>query len=69
MYDLLHEKRPYHDGSFSRWAKESSRQFPFHYLDGVTIWLAPVDMNPDDDFLSESVAGESPDDVSEADEG
>ncbi len=48
---------PFHDGSFSRWSKEPSREFPFHYLDGVTIWLAPTDVNPDDDFLG-SVAPE-----------
>jgi hypothetical protein len=58
LYDMLHEERPYHDGSFALWAKEPSREFPFHYRDGVTIWLSPVELNPDDDFLSPSVATE-----------
>ena len=51
MYDLLHEERPFHDGSFARWSKERSWDYPFHYLDGVNIWLSPVELNPDDDFL------------------
>ena len=69
LYALLHEDKPFHDGSFTKWAKEPSRGFPFHYLDGVSIWLSPVELNPDDDFLNPSVAGESPGDVAEADEG
>lgn len=52
LYGLLHEKQPYHDGTFKRWAKEPSPEFPFHYLDGVSLWLANEDTNPDDDFLT-----------------
>lgn len=52
MYDALHKERPYHDGTFSRWAKEFSEMTPFHYSDGVTLWVAPVDLTPDDDFLT-----------------
>lgn len=59
-YAMLHEGAPYHDGSFARWAKEPSADFPFHYLDGVTIWLSPVDLTPDDDFLGQSVPQQTP---------
>lgn len=59
LYGLLHEDAPYHDGSFVRWAKKPSREYPFHYLDGVSIWIAPEDSNPDDDFLS-SVSQQAP---------
>lgn len=62
LYDLIHSESPYHDGSFASWSKEPSREFPFHYTDGVTIWLSPVELAPDDDFLSPSVAQEPPGD-------
>lgn len=62
LYDLIHEEQPFHDGSFARWSKDASREFPFHYRDGVTIWLSPVELDADDDFLSASVAQESPGD-------
>lgn len=51
MYDAKHAEMPFHDGA-GNWAKERSRDFPYHYRDGVTIWVAPVDVNPDDDFLA-----------------
>lgn len=62
LYDLLHEDAPYHDGTFERWAKEPSREYPFHYRDGVTIWLSATDLTPDEDFLSASVPKKSPGD-------
>lgn len=67
LYDLLHEDAPYHDGTFERWAKEPSREYPFHYRDGVTIWLSATDLTPDEDFLSASVPKKSPGDQDEAD--
>lgn len=59
IYGLLHEDMPFHDGTFTRWAAKPSRAFPFHYLDGVTIWLSPADTDPDDDFLGAIPADES----------
>lgn len=50
-YDELHAAKPYHDGSFERWAAERSPEFPFHYRDGVRLWVADSDLSPDDDFL------------------
>lgn len=52
LYEEMHKDLPYHDGTFKSWAKDRSREFPFHYNDGVTIFAAPVDLQPDDDFLN-----------------
>lgn len=50
-YDAVHEKEPFHDGTFSSWAKEPSGRHPFRHTDGVTIWIADRDLTPDDDFI------------------
>lgn len=63
-YDELHEKEPFHDGSFESWAKDRSLEHPYHFRDGVSIWVAPVDLTPDGTFLSRDRAvtddGDSP---------
>lgn len=51
-YDKLHEDRPYHDGAFLNWSDKRNGHYPYHYKDGVTVWVAAEDHNPDDDFLS-----------------
>lgn len=53
-YDKIHEGREWHDGTETIWAEEFSNLTPWHYRDGVTIYLAETDENPDDDFLDES---------------
>ncbi|KAB2807983.1 hypothetical protein F9L07_25270 [Pimelobacter simplex] len=53
-YDDLHDERPYHDGTFTHWAKDRSAAHPFHARDGVTIWVTTEDLTPDDDFLSDN---------------
>lgn len=55
-YDQLHEAKPYHDGTFNLWSKDRSPLFPFHYRDGVTIWVSPDDLTPEDDFLDDGPA-------------
>lgn len=50
-YHDLHEKAAFHDGTFTEWAEKASGEFPYHRDDGVTIWVADRDLNPDDDFL------------------
>jgi hypothetical protein len=62
-YDELHKDLPFHDGTFSNWSVDRSRQAPFHYRDGVSLWVADIDLTPDDDFLS--LADQSPDDDAE----
>lgn len=57
MYDRLHEKEPYHDGGELVWSEKATRLSPFHYRDGVTVYLAETDENPDDDFLAQRRQG------------
>lgn len=72
LYDGLHEKRPYHDGSFQRWAEKPSEGYPFHYRDGITIVLLDHDANPGDKFTTDenadprSVAEQTPGDEDES---
>lgn len=51
MYGDLHEERPFHDGTFTHWSKKASVRTPYHFLDGVRIWVSETDLSPDDDFL------------------
>ncbi len=51
-YEALHKDRPYHDGSWKRWSAEASELFPFHFSDGVHLWVSEHDLTPDDDFLT-----------------
>lgn len=50
-YEALHNDQPWHDGTFTLWADKRSDDYPFHYLDGVEIWVSPEDLTPEDDFL------------------
>ena len=56
LYHLMHKDKPFHDGWFTSWAKEPSRSHPFHFEDGVSIWVSSVDLTPDDNFLGQSVS-------------
>lgn len=60
LYTQLHEDKPYHDGTWQSWAKEPSRTHPFHASDGVTIWVAPVDLQPGDKFTTDALASPTP---------
>lgn len=51
LYDDAHEELAYHDGTFTRWAKERSKKFPFHYRDGVTLIVTRDDLSPDVDLF------------------
>lgn len=56
MFDKRHEDRPWHDGTGVLWAEKYSPTTPWHYRDGVTVWVSKYDLTPDDDFLGQSVA-------------
>lgn len=43
-YERLHEKRPWHDGTFADWATEPDVDHPYHYRSGVQIWVAERDL-------------------------
>lgn len=55
LYAELHGEKyggyAWHDGTFQSWAKDRSSSNPYHFEDGVTIWVADVDVDPDNDFL------------------
>lgn len=53
-YARLHEKRPWHNGSFTDWAEEPSVEHPYHYTHGTTIWVSEQDLAVGGEFLSPS---------------
>lgn len=56
-YAELHEARPFHDGSFMSWSAERTRSHPYHFRDGVTVYVADEDAAPWDEFTTrESVS-------------
>ena len=56
----LHEKEPYHDGSFQVWSKTRTPETPYHYDDGVTIWVTDTDHGIGGDFLGEGYEPPAP---------
>jgi hypothetical protein len=50
-YAELHKDLPFHDGTFTSWAKERSLSHPYHLSDGVSVWVAESDLTPHDHFL------------------
>ena len=70
LYLQLHDEAPFHDGSFKRWSKKRSFDFPYRADEGVAFWLAETDVNPDDDFLGRGLAAEQPNgNVDQRDDG
>lgn len=51
MYKQIHEDRPFHDGTFNGWSEKRTAFAPYHFEDGVHLYVAEFDVNPDDDFL------------------
>ncbi len=47
LHDAEYESAPWHDGTFTKWAKEYSAETPNHFLDGVTLWVAETPQHPD----------------------
>lgn len=52
-YDQIHEDRPYHDGTFTDFSEHRTLSTPYHYRDGVTVWVSEQDLTPDDNFLTQ----------------
>lgn len=42
-YDEIHEELPYHDGTFTGWSSKRDKRHPYHYRDGVTLWVSLVE--------------------------
>ena len=56
QYARLHEDAPWHDGTFTSWRKEPSASHPYHFQDGVTVFISTVDLAPGDNFLIDTKA-------------
>jgi hypothetical protein len=75
-YGALHEDRPFHDGTFTKWSEERSSRYPYHSGDGVTIYATGKDAAPWDEFTSvesaspvQSVAEKAPCEQPQAPDG
>lgn len=55
-YEALHEKQPWHDGTFTSWAKERSASHPYRYDAGVSIGATETDLTPWDLFTTKADA-------------
>lgn len=55
MLDQRHQGKEgvgeYHDGTFTRWSHTRSTTHPFHFRDGVAIWVSKYDLTPEADWL------------------
>lgn len=50
-YDDLYEGL-FHDGTLKRWSAKQSVDFPNAARDGVTLWVAQMDLDPDRAWLA-----------------
>lgn len=64
-YEALHEKEPYHNGTFSDWSKDRDADHPYHYRDGVTFGVAETDRAPHDRFTTDPDASPVPEQCEE----
>lgn len=60
LYAKLHEKEPFHDGTFTSWATDRTLDHPYHFKDGVSIGVAGFDVTPHDQFTTEVNASPTP---------
>lgn len=65
-YDELHKDAPFHDGTFpddpGDWSPTRTLDTPYHYSDGVVVWVSQYDLTPDDHFLGEPRTGDDDED-------
>ena len=50
-YGEKHKDKPFHNGREKGWAKSHSVKTPFHFRDGVRVWVSQHDLTPDDAFI------------------
>ena len=50
-YGLKHDEQPYHNGRGGNWSKKPTKKAPFHFRDGVRVWVSQYDLTPDYPFL------------------
>lgn len=49
-FDEIHKDEPFHNGAGDYSAKRSL-EFPYHYRDGVNVWVSSEDLGLGGDFL------------------
>lgn len=59
-YGALHEEKPWHDGTYTSWAKNRSASHPYRFDMGVTIGVADHDLAPWDQFTTQRGASPLP---------
>lgn len=62
LFSMLHEEKPFHDGSFTVFMEKASEMTPFHVGDGLSFYMSERDDDPDDEFLTDKFA--KPTDIS-----
>lgn len=50
-YGEKHKDKPYTDRLMTRWSEKATPTTPYHFRDGVRIYGADYDVNPDDHFI------------------
>lgn len=44
--DEIHADAAFHDGTRTHWSKEATPETPYHYRDGVKVWVSEHNLNP-----------------------
>lgn len=52
QFERLHEKRPWHDGTFTDWAEKPSDSHPYHHRFGTRIWVTETDLELGGNFTT-----------------
>lgn len=69
-YEHLHKETPWHDGTFTSWAKEWSRSHPVPLAGRyIKVGVADHDLTPWDKFTTEVEASPLPPDEEESEAG
>lgn len=51
-YAAQHEKKSFHNGTFSGvWSEHRTERTPYHFSDGVTLYVSEDEPDADQDFL------------------
>lgn len=51
-FRALHEKRPWHDGTFADWAETQDADHPYHFTFGTKVWVTETDLGLGGKFTS-----------------
>lgn len=66
-YDDLYGGK-FHDGTFKNWSEKRNASHPYGHRDGVRIWVAETDLDPDDEFLTAGASQKAGGDEAESED-